>query len=273
MKTGLHHPLLYWTVSNTMIIGMSEDDEMFCVHEIMNFLRCIFSNFNHYPDIIFYKSLVLLHKFLRKVSIRQLHYDKCLVGAACFFLAAKVEDCPIKLIDLAIFYYKAELKRNDWPMKMPSELQKFQIQSKICEMESEILRQIGFDLEIELPYKYFKQFMNYPAPNMDKILKTAACFCNDTFLKPMCIYYHPMQIACSCIYFATLFFKTTLPDSEGKTWYKYLNEGIELKHLQDVTEIMKGIYKKMEERKKLIASRVATQTSAGEAKSTTKATA
>ena len=247
---------------------MSEDDEMFCMHEIMNFLRCIFSNFHHYPDIIFYKSLVLLHKFFRKVSIRQLRYDKCLVGTSCFFLAAKIEDCPVKLIDLAVLYHKAELKRNNWPMKMPSEQQKFQIQSKICEMESEILRQIGFDLEIELPYKYFKLFADYPAPNMSKILQTASCFCNDNFLKPMCIYYHPMQIACSCIYFATLFFKTTLPDNEGKVWYKYLNEGIELKHLQDVTEIMKVIYKKMEERKRQMEKRAAAQSATAQSKPT-----
>lgn len=229
---------------------MTADDEMLCMHEVMNFLRSIVANFHNYPDIIFYKSLVLLHKFFRKVSIRQLRYDKCLVGTASFFLAAKLEDCPIKLIDLAVLYFKAELKRNNWPMKQPTEQQKFQIQSKICEMESEILRQIGFDLEIELPYKYFKQFMSYPAPNMKKVIKTAAYFCNDTFLKPMCIYYHPMQIACSCIYFSSLFLKISLPDNEGKVWYKYLHDGIELKHLQDVTEIMKAIYKKMEEKKK-----------------------
>lgn len=258
------------------ILGMSEDDEMQCIYEIMNFLRYIYESFHNYPDIVFYKALVLLHKFFRKVSIRQLRYDKCLVGTACFFLAAKLEDCPVKLIDLAVLYHKAELKRNGWPMKSPTEQQKFQIQSKICELESEILRQIGFDLEIELPYRYFKQFKDYPAPNMEKILKTAACFCNDTFLKPLCLYYHPMQIACSCIYFASLFFKTPLPDNKNNPWFKYLHEGIELRHLQDVTEVMKTIYKKMEERKKQSAGRAApnvvAKTENSNAKTTVKTT-
>ena len=100
---------------------MSEDDEMQCFHEIMNFLGFICDGFKNYPTIIFYKSLILLHKFFRKVSIRQLRFDKCLVGTACFFLAAKLDDCPVKLMELAVSYHNAELKRNGWPIKLPSE--------------------------------------------------------------------------------------------------------------------------------------------------------
>lgn len=238
---------------------MSEEDEMFCIHDIMNFLRYIYANYQNYPDVIFYKALVLVHKFFRKVSIRHPGNDKNIVATACFFLSSKIEDCPFKLIDLAIFYHRAELMRNKWPMKMPSDKQKTHIQGKICEMEGELLRQIGFDLEIDLPYRYLKQFKNYPAPNMDKLLKTATSICNDTFLKPLCIYYHPMQIACGCIYYASLSFKVSLPDNNDKPWFRYLHDGIRLKDLQDIVNIMKDVYKKIEERKKQNAARTTSQ--------------
>jgi len=238
---------------------MTEDDEMLCIHEITVFVRHIYSNYPNFPESVFYKSLLLLHKFFRKVAIRQLKHDKCLVGVACFFLATKLEDCPAKLTDLAMLYHKVVLMRNDLPMKVATDTQRSQVQAKISELEGELLRQIGFDLEIELPSLYFKQFASYPSPDMDKILKVATRVCCDTFLKPMCIYYHPLQIACACIYFATLSLKITLPDNEGKPWYKYLHEGIELKYLQDITEITRGIQKKLEEKKKSIPSKTTPQ--------------
>ena len=217
-------------------------------------MSSVFDSFKGYPDAIYYKALILLHKFFRKFSIKQLKHDKGLVGTACMFLAGKQDDFPMKLTELAASYHKAELLRVGWPMKPLTDQQKFQIQSKICELESEILRVIGFDLELELPQKYLHQYRQYPYPEMGQILDIATCFCNDSFLKPLCLYYHPAQIACGCIFLACLFTKKTPPDANGTPWYKFIHPDIQLRHLQEVGDIMKMIYAKMEERKKQAAA-------------------
>ncbi len=225
---------------------MTADEELTCVYETKTFMEGVFSEFHHYPDMILYKALVLLQKFFRKFSIRQLKSDKCLLGTACIFLAAKLDDCPIKLVDIATLYHKHELAKNRLPARPLSDQRKFQIENEICKLESDILREIGFDLEIELPYKYILQYQAYPTPNMAKILEVAQRFCNDSFLKPLCLYYHPLQVACCCIYFATLFWKTPLPDHNGLPWYKFLNSGIELEHIKGGCAVLKNIYATLE---------------------------
>jgi len=239
--------------------GMTEDDEMLCVYETKTFMETIFGKLPNYPDVIFFKALVLLHKFLRKFSIRQLKVDKCALGTACMFLAAKLEDCPMKLADLAQIYHDAELTKKNLPLRALTEQRKFQIQSNICELESEILRQIGFELEIELPYKYIKMYSTYPGADMTQIVNAAMCFCNDTFLKPLCLYYHPAQIACSCMYYSMLFFKRALPDHDGKPWFKFIHPDIDMKHIQEVSEYMKTIFAKMDARLKAATAANANQ--------------
>eukprot|EP00831_Metopus_contortus_P005246 TRINITY_DN11979_c0_g1_i1.p1 TRINITY_DN11979_c0_g1~~TRINITY_DN11979_c0_g1_i1.p1 ORF type:complete len:245 (+),score=38.95 TRINITY_DN11979_c0_g1_i1:253-987(+) len=209
----------------------------------------LFGKFPHYPDTIFYKALVLLHKLLFKLSIRKIKYEKYLIGTACLFLAAKIEDCPLKLVDLSKHYYELNLSMKHLPLKEFTEQTKLKIEGEICKCESDILKEIGFDLEIELPYKFIRRFQEYPMEDkaeLEKIVIVAGRFCNDTFLKPICLYYHPILIAGGCLYMSMLYHQKSLPDFSGKPWYKFLLPEIELPHIQEVTNVIKEMFQLIE---------------------------
>lgn len=215
------------------------------IYDIMNFLRSILKLIHNCPEHIFYTSFVIFHKFYWKS--RTLCYDEYLVGTACLFLASKIEESPIVLAELATAYHKTKVSAAE-----PSAQQAIQIQNSLSAIESHILREIGASLIIELPYKYIQEYKNYPEVNMAKIVQIASYFCNDSFLLPLSLYYHPMQIACSCIYFSTLYLKSPLPEFKGHAWYKFLHPIIEFNHVQEVANFIKLIYKKMDEQKKEI---------------------
>eukprot|EP00826_Nyctotherus_ovalis_P040765 TRINITY_DN4042_c0_g1_i32.p1 TRINITY_DN4042_c0_g1~~TRINITY_DN4042_c0_g1_i32.p1 ORF type:complete len:251 (-),score=38.91 TRINITY_DN4042_c0_g1_i32:53-805(-) len=228
---------------------MTEDEEILCVNDIMNSLRTIFQFIHDCPEHFFYISLVLLHKYLRKVAIQKFSHDKHLVSTACLLLASKVENAPLKLAKLAAAFHKAQLKRHGLPAKQPSAHQLFQIQSALCLIESEVLTEIGFDFDVELPYRYIQEYGEYEADGIGEVVQVASCICNDTFIMPLCLYYHPMQIACGCIYFSTLHLKTPLPNFGGNPWYKFLHSEIEFAHVQEIANYLKHIYKKIGERR------------------------
>eukprot|EP00831_Metopus_contortus_P005248 TRINITY_DN11979_c0_g1_i5.p1 TRINITY_DN11979_c0_g1~~TRINITY_DN11979_c0_g1_i5.p1 ORF type:complete len:180 (+),score=42.75 TRINITY_DN11979_c0_g1_i5:100-639(+) len=105
------------------------------------------------------------------------------------------------------------------------------------------------DLEIELPYKFIRRFQEYPMEDkaeLEKIVIVAGRFCNDTFLKPICLYYHPILIAGGCLYMSMLYHQKSLPDFSGKPWYKFLLPEIELPHIQEVTNVIKEMFQLIE---------------------------
>ena len=254
MRIGIHLHHLCLMVMTYSTIGMTVDDELQSIYDVTEFMRGIFEGFKNYPDDAFYKALVFLHKFYRKFSFRDTKYDKYIIGTTCLFIAAKLEDRPVKLSDISLLYYRIDLSRKKLPVKAITEEQRSQIQIRICELESEILRQTGYDLEIDLPYNYIRKYKDYPAYGAMDVVKLAEWFCNDTFLRPLCLAYHPLQIACGCIYFAMLSLDIILIDYNGSPWYKFLNSKIELMHVELFSkEIMEIFKKKIFQRQQLDA--------------------
>jgi cyclin T len=234
---------------------MTEDGELQAIYEITDFMRSIVDKFKNYSNDAFYKALVLLHKYFRMFSLRNSKYDRYLIGTTCLLLASKIEDRPVKLADLTVLHHRTGLSKQKWPEEPMNEKQRSLLQAKISEIESEILRQIGYDFDIDLPYKYIRKYNEYPEYNIKKIVKVAEWFCNDTFLRPLCLFYHPMHIAIGCIYFALLFFKQTLPAHNEMPWYKFLHPDIKPEHVHSIGEEIKQIYQKMELQKRQFDSR------------------
>lgn len=57
---------------------------------------------------------------------------------------------------------------------------------------------LGFDFDIELPYKYLEAFHNYPGID-PKILSYSNSFINDSFRTHVCLYYDPRVITLACL--------------------------------------------------------------------------
>jgi cyclin T len=58
---------------------------------------------------------------------------------------------------------------------------------------------LGFDFDIELPYKYLEHFNEYPGINEKILFKIANNFVNDSFRTHVCLYYDPRVIALACL--------------------------------------------------------------------------
>ena len=100
--------------------------------------------------------------------------------------------------------------------------------------ESEILSELSFNLDVELPDCYLAAFdqivsIDRQSEESQKVICVARVFCSDFFCTAIPLYYHPLVIACSCINLAMLYLRVCMPDSvKGIPWYKWLDDGVEL---------------------------------------------
>jgi len=111
--------------------------------------------------------------------------------------------------------------------------------------EFDVLNKIGFDLNIDLPYKYMDQMIPYVMNRLrnPKFLVISTNFVNDSFKLPICLYYSPKLIALAGMYMTKVFFKINLPDTpEGLKWYQILDKSIELDRIIEVSNYLSKIY-------------------------------
>eukprot|EP00831_Metopus_contortus_P051727 TRINITY_DN4342_c0_g1_i1.p1 TRINITY_DN4342_c0_g1~~TRINITY_DN4342_c0_g1_i1.p1 ORF type:complete len:291 (+),score=40.80 TRINITY_DN4342_c0_g1_i1:77-949(+) len=226
--------------------GLTEEEEIYIMFEARIVLKEMFLYLKNYPNIIIFKAMVLFHKYLRKYSVKKLKWHRYLVVTACLFLAAKLDDCSIKMSDMSLIYLKLIAKKKKLPETKLDANTISELEKKICLCEKDILHEIGFNLEIDLPFVHIQKYRKYPCVDISRIVDVAQIFCDDSFLSPVCLYYHPVQIACCSIYWASLFFKSPLPSHGSTPWYKFLNPQIEMEQILEISEFFRKIYHKVE---------------------------
>lgn len=182
--------------------------------------------------------------------------NKYLVAAACLLLAAKVRNEPIPMEYLVEWYIWAEVKRID-PKARPiiTEKMKQDYLIKIQEQEFDLLSEIGFEVEVELPNKYIAKFAStsvgktiFASPLLSKY---AYMFMNDTFTTTVPLYYSPQQIAATVIYMASVYLKKiekkdaksgeSLQENEEE-WCKLIDETLDLETIIEVKDEIKKCY-------------------------------
>mmetsp|Transcript_21611 Transcript_21611/g.21263 ORF Transcript_21611/g.21263 Transcript_21611/m.21263 type:complete len:168 (+) Transcript_21611:447-950(+) len=157
---------------------------------------------------------------------------------------------------LAEWYIWAELKRID-PQSRPiiSEKMKQEYVSKIQEQEFEILSELNFDVEVELPNKYIAKFFHVSLSKRGKpnevLSKHAYMFMNDAFTTTAPLFYPPQEIAAAVIYMADVYlkkspkFQKTYKDkcpSNEEEWFKFIDETLDLKTIIEVKDEIKKCY-------------------------------
>ena len=98
-------------------------------------------------------AMVFFHKYFLFKKVFSHEYTKYLTCCTCVFLSLKVSNLMIpleKLLDTFLFlYFRENYQKLNINEKLISE-----ISNKIFQIEFEILNAIGFDLNVDLPYKY-----------------------------------------------------------------------------------------------------------------------
>lgn len=205
--------------------------------------------------------LILFHSFLAKIPF--MNYNTKIVAAAALYLAWKMESPRPS----TAFIEYTNNKRNP---KNP-ELTLDDTRHQLFLIESKILVELDFDLEIEVPRTYlihfdFKykdiaknNFAEWLPDDVDSnhlfsemwafLLELTSKLLNDTFYSPLWLYYHPAEIVAACLVFIHTYTLTEKIETTGQKpdtkikllvgdWYKHLHEDIDF---DTVTQCAKEI--------------------------------
>jgi hypothetical protein len=175
-------------------------------------------------------AMTLFHYYICFNNIRNL--DTIEICFACFYMASKIQFRNISLKDLTS-KYKNYIKENNAPEKEKN--------PDFIKYEIQLYSQLGYDLDIETPYQFFYNYFYYKYPHntkeeiekMTKIKNFCFNLINDTYTRPLSIYYHPKIIYLSCIILSLKF----LEYNEFE-----INELIKNEKIDLIVECMEKIY-------------------------------
>jgi hypothetical protein len=165
-----------------------------------------------------------------------------MIGTACILLASKSCNQLIFLDDLVKVilnsYYDSDTKSTD-------EVLIEECKNKINEIEFDILTTIGFDVNVDLPYKYLTQMKPYflKLKNFNNKLYQYCCFfINDSFTLPVCLYFNPLLIALSSINLLAQRFNLQLDSLNSIKWYHIIDETIDFSEIERLSNIIGCLY-------------------------------
>ena len=142
-------------------------------------------------------AMTLFHYYICFNDIRSI--DKVEICFACLYMSLKIQFHNFSVNEF-IRDYKNFIKNNQgFEKKSTPDFIKYEIQ---------LYSQIGYDLDIETPYRFFyEDFFSKLSFNVnkefDEKMNRLKHFCfnliNDTYSRPLSIYYHPKLIYLSCL--------------------------------------------------------------------------
>jgi cyclin T len=166
-------------------------------------------------------------------------FDRWHYAAASVFLACKLDDC-LRDLDSLIKCYHHHLEK----LNFKRDEDKTRLRDLLCEAEWNLLQAMGFDFDLQLPYKWLEEFKTYkPAPN-PLLIKIAHNFLNDSFLTLVALYYEPPIIALAALRHAMKFLNTQIPNTEDdKPWFKFFSDDTDIELVNQCADHMYEVYK------------------------------
>jgi hypothetical protein len=145
-------------------------------------------------QIIFHKFRICSGFSLNKYSSEEFY----IILAACLFIGQKaINILKIKIDDIASSIKQIINKKNPTINIDINDLNK-----KIIQKEYEILTSIGFNIEIDSPFRFFNKLKNYLSKseiNSENFIKLLNYILKDAYILPLSLYYTPNTIAISCV--------------------------------------------------------------------------
>ena len=168
------------------------------VYNIMKFINNKIKNSNQY---VLSGSMVYFQKYYLNNNIvfnNSTSLNKLLLISTCLFIATKTTNHLIYLKDIIVII-KEILKK-----KAKLEINENEIRNKLYEFEFNVLNNLGFELNLDLPYKFLNNLKNFFELNnininRDKLIEICCNYINDIFYLPVCLYYSPNLISISCV--------------------------------------------------------------------------
>lgn len=194
--------------------------------------------------------MVFYHKYFLYVKCFKDDFEKYLACTTCIFLANKVCNQLVPMKYLCDLFLKMYVKNTKFNFSITEE-HIYEVCEKLCMKESEIINCLGFDMDVDLPYRYVQSmkpyFLNYL--KNPKLMIITTNFINDSFKLPLCLYFDPILIALASMYLLSVYFKIHLVDKEGIKWYNIIDKSIQLEDIILISEKINAVYKFCNEHK------------------------
>ena len=199
-----------------------------------------------YNPIVLSTSMIYFHQFcvLQDFNLSSIekYNNRLYFISACLFIATKSTNHLVS-INKIIKIIQQILKKK-FPEKNIFE---DEIKNNILNYELKILETLGFNLNIETPYKFYgviKQYLmkkeNKINCNITKLTDVLNFYINDTFILPLHLYFTPNVIAISCFLFLKKnFHLDSINLKEIMNLSEYL---IDIKEVKECYNLFKKIY-------------------------------
>ena len=244
-----------WNRSIHQEDGISKEKEIEIRCETVSFITAygILLDLN---QVTIAKGIYIFHLISQQISFKKL--DRLAFGCVCIFLSSKLDDKfrahILKQSVKTYCYLSNEYKKQQKNFKNNPHYQvtyddvskdkansfamdlkySTEIESKFTIIEIEILQMIGFDLNIDLPYKYlqihkeaFDMYKTHP-----ELFITAWTWINESLKTIVGLYYEPWLITLAAIHNASIQLGIGITETD---WFKYFGKDLAIANIDEIS--------------------------------------
>ncbi|KAL0459883.1 UNVERIFIED_CONTAM: Cyclin-T1-3 [Sesamum latifolium] len=165
------------------------------------------------PQVTIATAITFCHRFF----LRQSHArnDRRTIATVCMFLAGKVEETPRPLRDVILVSYEIIHKKDAAAAQRIKQKEVYEKQKELILLgERVVLATLGFDLNVQHPYRPLVEAIKKFKDAQNALAKVAWNFVNDGLRTSLCLQFKPHHIAAAAIFLAAKFLKVKLPSDE-----------------------------------------------------------
>ncbi|PIN11841.1 CDK9 kinase-activating protein cyclin T [Handroanthus impetiginosus] len=191
------------------------------------------------PQVTIATAIIFCHRFF----LRQSHAknDRRLIATVCMFLAGKVEETPRPLKDVILVSYEIIHKKDAAATQRIKQKEVYEQQKELILLgERVVLTTLGFDLNVNHPYKPLVEAIKKFKVAQNALAQVAWNFVNDGLRTSLCLQFKPHHIAAGAIFLAAKFLKVKLPSDGEKVWWQEFD--VTPRQLEEVSNQMLELY-------------------------------
>ncbi|KAJ4958851.1 hypothetical protein NE237_025962 [Protea cynaroides] len=191
------------------------------------------------PQVTIATAIIFCHRFF----LRQSHSknDRRTIATVCMFLAGKVEETPRPLKDVILVSYEIIYKKDPAAVQRIKQKAVYEQQKELILLgERVLLATLGFDLNVQHPYKPLVEAIKKFKVAQNALAQVAWNFVNDGLRTSLCLQFKPHHIAAGAIFLAAKFLKVKLPSDGEKVWWQEFD--VTPRQLEEVSNQMLELY-------------------------------